>query len=381
MELNKKFILIFVLVFVIVLSSSVFAGCFLDQDSPTFCLDVSLEEAQEECDLIDCDVLEVYSVNSCSENDLCETVLCKTTCSEQLRAECLEPLDENEFDAWCSPGCCFYGDSSDSCFYSINRWECLNNVRNFDERRYSYDVSLSPKECSNFCKDPKRAGLEFFSVEQVDFSSSGGVLGAEISGRDGEVVSSDDVVESEIVDEDEKEEVSYSLFFFLMFVFAAVGVGIYYFNYQRQRGILRVPDDEDEDSGSGFDSGSFLSRLNFSRSKKTQDHIKDIKKKHSHKLNQMRHNQEFVNFGLGLQKKDREKNVQTKKLKRLIVLKKLKLNEKNKKNEVKNVEQLSGILKKEKEELDKKIAFNRQMQEKKKKNLQAIDDLKKFSKK
>jgi len=377
---------------IFVLANSVVAGCFLAQESPSFCTDVTLEEAREECDLIECDVDGVFSVNGCSENSLCETVLCKTTCSETLKAECLEPLEQGEFEQWCGPGCCFYGDSSDSCFYSINRWECLNNARNSNEQRYSFEMESSPKQCSDFCKAPKRIGLEFNSVEKVDFSSIGVNLKSEVSGGDENLVDEGDgfvpakldfSMENEggESDDDKKEDVSYSLFFFLMFVFAAVGVGIYYFNYQRQQSVPKVPgdlDDDERDVDHAFISSNFLSVINFLHSDKARERIKSIKKRHNHKLNQMRHNQEFVNFGLDVEKKHEKINVHSKKLKRLVSLKKLKQKEKI---EVKNIEKLSGILASEREELEKKSAFNKNLREKKKGSLEAIEKLKKFSKK
>ncbi len=146
--------LILFLVFLFVPFVLADSGCFVFQDSALYCVEVSEEEAEQECGFFDnCDIVEVFlEGSSCDKHSVpeCETVLCKSTCSEEFLGTCLGgrvPIGEE--GQWCSPGCCSF---EDNCGFEQSGWLCNVNAQNKGVTEFSYSTLLGEAGCQSLCQ-------------------------------------------------------------------------------------------------------------------------------------------------------------------------------------------------------------------------------------
>ncbi len=122
---KRGFILVVLALFLVVLSSFVFAessGCYVyaSGSSDLYCVENVLESAATaDCNLFgDCDINEAFLENTaCSSVAACEVVTCNVDCQDRTLGKCQELGEElygvpgeavpfEEYDAICSPGCC-----------------------------------------------------------------------------------------------------------------------------------------------------------------------------------------------------------------------------------------------------------------------------------
>ena len=134
------------------------SGCFLYSDSPFYCSDLSIEEAETECFFYDDCVLEesFFLEESCNDKQLfteCKVVFCKDTCTEQLLSQCeAGPVPAGEEELWCvKGGCCQF---EDYCQYKTSEGLCEIEATNNDFQDFSFTESPE-EECLESCLQPQ----------------------------------------------------------------------------------------------------------------------------------------------------------------------------------------------------------------------------------
>ncbi len=118
-------------------------GCFLYEDSPYYCKDISESQAKEECNLQGCNLQTVYKQQFCAtlpKEISCAKVLCKSTCTTIPAQDCTAgAVPTGEESLWCQPGCCKYQSLEDTiCIGTVNRNSCLQTAKSGQATTYEY---------------------------------------------------------------------------------------------------------------------------------------------------------------------------------------------------------------------------------------------------
>lgn len=171
MQILKKYflgLLIFLLIPLSTFSQPSDTGCFLDQESPFYCQDVTEQEATDFCQYFSSCLLEnVFKEGqSCSNFPECQTILCKGFCLKTFAGLCPDgEVPDGEEAQWCSPGCCqFQQGNATSCIYDPDRWHCELDAENAEAKGYKYALNVSPNACLA-CLKPLPISEIIFPVE------------------------------------------------------------------------------------------------------------------------------------------------------------------------------------------------------------------------
>jgi len=136
------------------------AGCFLYKDSTAYCLEISLEEAEAECSILDrCSVAEVFSEGtSCSTQLQCQKMICASTCLEDFTGRCpAGPVTDSDT---CRAGCCQFTyslgtEEATFCDYTLSKRRCEIEVSNKQEEEYYFNPQLPQESCQQWCSQGK----------------------------------------------------------------------------------------------------------------------------------------------------------------------------------------------------------------------------------
>jgi len=173
MYVEKKRFIALVLTILIIISTSTLAadGCFLHKDSSNYCQEVSLEQAEQECALLDeCDLEIDYQFGlNCNELQECETIYCQSSCQNELYGNCpYGTVPENDAE-WCLPGCCRFEHAiGNYCETLQNKWYCEIEANNKGINQINWNVGLSEEECLGRCSETLT--YQSFTLTKQDFS-------------------------------------------------------------------------------------------------------------------------------------------------------------------------------------------------------------------
>ncbi|MBI2665499.1 hypothetical protein HYX12_02680, partial [Candidatus Woesearchaeota archaeon] len=148
----KHLIWLSTLIILLVISlASAQTGCFLYPESPFFCQQISLEQAQEECSVFNrCSVERVFKEAPCSSLPECFTILCKDTCQEEYAGRCASGIANS---SWCAPGCCqFSYFDGEFCEPTAGKGICEVEAKNREAISYRFTDALQITECHEQCK-------------------------------------------------------------------------------------------------------------------------------------------------------------------------------------------------------------------------------------
>ncbi len=164
------------LIVLALLADLAWADCFFYPDSPLFCQDLPLEEAQRECSFFeDCSPERAIAPQGCASFPVCEKVWCKGTCQQEPKGQCTtgEFLPE-EKEQWCTPGCCRI---QDACEYKPSRWRCEMEAK-MKSLDYQFQTELDEQQCQESCPRTVVVPLEQLQVpppeiKVKDFTAQG----------------------------------------------------------------------------------------------------------------------------------------------------------------------------------------------------------------
>ncbi len=153
-ELISVVFMVFIIFFVTIPISSAVNTCFLYDESPYYCKDISEAAAKEECTLYGCDVNKAQSKQSCfslSFNQSCSTITCKSTCTQTRARDCPSgAVPSGQESVWCNRGCCEYvQEDSRTCGAESNRYICEQKAT-AGGRVIFYPTN---EPCVNLCKE------------------------------------------------------------------------------------------------------------------------------------------------------------------------------------------------------------------------------------
>ncbi|MBI2666183.1 hypothetical protein HYX13_01075 [Candidatus Woesearchaeota archaeon] len=141
-------------------------GCFLYPDSPSFCQEISKEQAQEECDFFNrCELKKVFFENQfCSYQKQCQKILCKSSCTLEFLGQCSAGAATDA--EWCVPGCCQFDYFENKfCSSMPSKSRCVLEVENRDVADYRFSSSLSTSACEQSCAKGKPLSVEEETTE------------------------------------------------------------------------------------------------------------------------------------------------------------------------------------------------------------------------
>ena len=144
--ISKKRGLILVVLFLLMLFSTIYSsysdegstplitGCYVypQASEDLYCVEgVTNQQAQTDCG--DCDLNEYFIPNSdCSEIADCEQATCNFDCQIHSKGQCTqlggEIIAEEDYDLWCTPGCCKIEKVS-FCQYGLNKFQCEDKAK------------------------------------------------------------------------------------------------------------------------------------------------------------------------------------------------------------------------------------------------------------
>ena len=258
-------------------------GCFLYQDSPFYCTDISSEKAQQECSFYEgCALLSAFSEGeTCANVDAfpsCQKVLCKSSCKEEFAGRCLGgKVPEGKESEWCSSGCCqfpYFGGSF--CGYLETKWRCEAEAKNKDVAQYIFAFPTDEFTCEQQCSQ----GL--LSVEKVQSDKIVNVSEETILPS----------LPSYPVQQDPAKDVRDSLFLLWLLFFAFVAGMIYLahalWRYST-RSKLHLPEEAEE-------KRTHWEWIRFG-STAVQERIKKLRSAHQHKVRHKEHRDVLQEFG------------------------------------------------------------------------------------
>ncbi len=155
------------LLFLIPLSPAQTAGCYVypQASEDLYCLpDVLESEAQADCGEhpLDCNMADHFIPGSdCSSLDECNQVTCSVDCQPHAQAVCREmggeTVPDEQYDFYCSPGCCKIADRF--CQFGLNRAQCETRARQMGFRLtdpnviYDNEVGMTLEQCNReYCQ-------------------------------------------------------------------------------------------------------------------------------------------------------------------------------------------------------------------------------------
>ncbi|HLC90973.1 MAG TPA: hypothetical protein VJI15_04335 [Candidatus Nanoarchaeia archaeon] len=158
--IQLSLLVIILLAFALSASSAEAAGCFLYKDSTAYCLEISPEEAEAECSILDrCSVQEVFNEGtSCATEIQCQTIICSSTCLEDFTGRCpAGPVTDSDT---CRAGCCQFTyslgtEEATFCDYMLSKRRCEIEVSNKQEEEYYFNPQLPQESCQQWCSQGK----------------------------------------------------------------------------------------------------------------------------------------------------------------------------------------------------------------------------------
>src|SRR3989344_5064203 len=159
MPMKPSFFLLFILLLLPLASAA--DGCFLYADSPSFCQEISKEQAQEECDFFNrCEIRKVFLENQfCQNQKQCQKILCQSNCQQEFLGKC--PAGAVTDPQWCTAGCCQFEYSGEKfCSFKPSKNRCVLEVQNRDVTFYRFSSTLDKNACEQSCMQGKTLLVE-----------------------------------------------------------------------------------------------------------------------------------------------------------------------------------------------------------------------------
>ncbi len=151
----KRWVILLLCMLAILYSAQAGPGCFLSPNSPFYCQTIDQAEAQTECEqLQNCDLNDIFQeAQSCEGTPECEQILCKSTCTTTYSGLCPSgPLDADEQEQWCSPGCCrIHYEGGNVCNYLPTKGLCEREAQSWEQSAFNYDITLDKTSCEEYC--------------------------------------------------------------------------------------------------------------------------------------------------------------------------------------------------------------------------------------
>lgn len=160
----------------IIITSSTFSlassGCFLNLESDHYCNEISLQEAEDECEMLgECNFESDYFFGvNCEVFEQCNTVYCQSNCDIEFYGECpYGDIPEEETYTWCGQGCCRLSTNEGNvCQYLDTKFDCKLLAESYETDKLEWNVGYSESACSSTCGES--LNLETFTIERKDFS-------------------------------------------------------------------------------------------------------------------------------------------------------------------------------------------------------------------
>lgn len=164
------------------------AGCYVypQASEDLYCVpDVLDSEAQADCDEHSgCNMAEHFLPGSdCSSLDECNLITCSVDCQRHAQEVCREMggeiVPEEQYDFYCSPGCCKIADRF--CQFGLNRYQCQQRASQMGQRltdpnvNYDNQVGMTLEQCNTeYCRVIiGAASLEITVIDQAGEPLSG----------------------------------------------------------------------------------------------------------------------------------------------------------------------------------------------------------------
>jgi hypothetical protein len=206
---KRGFVLVvFALFLIVLLSQLIFAevaGCYVysEGSEDLYCVQGTLDtQAQEDCDSFpNCNMAESFLPGAdCSDLDICKESICNADCQLHSKGKCDllggAAINDEEYDLWCSPGCCKISDKY--CGFNLLKFECEDKAKKlgvFDITKTIFDnsIGMSTTTCQEqYCGITiNLSNLNIIVKDQNSALISGakivlqGTIMEELSGTDG----------------------------------------------------------------------------------------------------------------------------------------------------------------------------------------------------
>ncbi len=148
------------------------SGCFLNQESDSYCREISFQEAEDECEILEeCEFESdfFFGVN-CEEFEQCNSIYCQSSCDIEYYGNCpYGDIPEEETYTWCSSGCCQLStNNGDVCEYVETKFDCMLLAETYETNKLGWDIVYSESACSSSCDG--NFDLQSFSLERKEFN-------------------------------------------------------------------------------------------------------------------------------------------------------------------------------------------------------------------
>ncbi|MBT3298622.1 hypothetical protein HN385_06855 [archaeon] len=170
-----KLIVLLLISFIFLLSLSTIllasTGCFLNLESDDYCQEITLQQVEDECDVLGgCELdSDFFFGVGCDNFEQCNAIYCQSNCDIEFYGQCpYGEIPEEDTYNWCGSGCCrLNSNEGNVCQYLETKFECMLLAESYETSMLNWDLGFSESACSSSCADS--FDTEIFTLGREDF--------------------------------------------------------------------------------------------------------------------------------------------------------------------------------------------------------------------